>query len=266
MWTIVTQSLFIVVALIILNSLHRRVPVNISEFVKDLRQHAWLITAFLIHYISGNAVLRYIVYIYGLSATTLLISIGLGFLVPFAIAVVYWRRPVPQEYLVKRRMVIGMILSMYAISTVGQIVAMLGVSQIIPSLPEAIDTLALLRNVIFRVLIVYVFVGVGEELLFRVAMYELLHKLRLTSENYYVIVSTLVFGLAHFNSVLNSTGVYRTIAIFNVFSVTVFGALAATIYLERKNLLHIAFLHWWLWVGNVGLTVLSEYLIFLRLS
>jgi len=100
--------------------------------------------------------------------------------------------------------------------------------------------------------------NIVEELLFRVTLFEVLQKLFGVKEVGTVVLTGILFGLAHGMPLLGSiTELQRLAAIYNVITTTLFGLAWGLIYARRKDLLLISFLHWWVWVMNVGGRVMA---------
>jgi len=128
-----------------------------------------------------------------------------------------------------------------------------------------VDTRATRESIVFwqlgaellLALVYYAYVSVSEELFFRVTLFEVLSKWGVKVEAT-VVVTGIVFGIAHFGDYFWAVNdVARIAALQNILFTTFSGILLGCVYVQRRNLLHVAFLHWLVWVSNLGARVVT---------
>jgi len=257
----VTQLVLIILSLVVLDQLRQRVPWNIQGFVEDLRRHADILLLFLVHRIIAHGATYYTATTESFRSYSVLIGIW-QLAIPLLVLVYY--AMAKKEKLWDLRFAVTLAIAFYVVDSVGLFtVASQDVGWLdTQSLSQGIDVWQLGKQVLFGVAY-YAYVAVAEELFFRVALFELLKKWMVRTESIIVVVTGVVFGLAHCVSLFNATGVGRMGAILNVFSTTLMGIGWGAVYARRRNLLHVAFLHWWVWIANIGakLFVIAVYLL-----
>jgi len=254
-----------VLSLLILATLGQRIPFDMQEFIKDLRRHAGILFIFLFHRIISYGASQYV----ALDDTFRRYSFFIGvWQISIPLLALAYFTIVRRKKLWDLRLAIILTVTFYVIDSVGLItlsrynmgwVDTQSVSQAIDIWQLGVQTLLFLAY--------YAYVSVSEELFFRVTLFELLKKWRVKTEATMVVVTGVFFGLAHcVNYFQTTTGVGRMIALLNVSSVTILGIILGAIYAHRKNLLHVSFLHWWVWVANIGARIFTGvlYVIFAR--
>ena len=106
---------------------------------------------------------------------------------------------------------------------------------------------------VFRALLIYALISIGEELFFRVTLFEVLQKLFRFRETATVLVIGLIFGVLHIGPYFTTeVELVRIATLYNVVTTTLLGLALGFIYARHKDLLLISFLHWWVWVMNIG--------------
>lgn len=114
----------------------------------------------------------------------------------------------------------------------------------------------------------YAYVSVAEELFFRGVLFELLQSWRVKAGSALVFITAVLFGAAHLVNFPQFQGLgdaWRMFLASHVAFATLVGVILGIIYLRRRNLLLVSFLHWCLWVGNMFARVLAG-VIYLYLS
>ncbi|MBS4054909.1 MAG: CPBP family intramembrane metalloprotease [Thermaerobacter sp.] len=92
-----------------------------------------------------------------------------------------------------------------------------------------------------------------EELFYRVTMFEVMQKLFGVKEVGTVVVTGILFGIAHSAPLFESIAeVQRVATVYNIIFTTLMGLALGLIYARHKELLLISLLHWLMWVANVG--------------
>lgn len=103
-------------------------------------------------------------------------------------------------------------------------------------------------------LVYYAFLSISEELFFRSVLFELLQAWRIKAGTALVFITATLFGAAHlanYRQFLFLGDAWGVSLVLHVFSVTLMGVVFGVVYLRRRNLLLVSFLHWWVWVANI---------------
>lgn len=228
-------------------------PINVKEFVHDLRRYYGLLLLFLLHRtISGSAAQLIALRQVSDSYTSYVVIWQIG--VPLA-ALIY--------YVIGRKRTFGDIrlalalgLAFYVIDTIVLLTLALRYDMGWVAGQGGSFLLSTVLSLAYQA-----YVSTAEELFFRVTLFELIPKWGISGETTLVAATGVAFGLVHITGFFwAATDVARTAAIINVGSTTLLGLVFGCAYVKRKNLLHVAFLHWWVWVSNIGAQALFRLL------
>ncbi|MBS3985357.1 MAG: CPBP family intramembrane metalloprotease [Selenomonadales bacterium] len=112
---------------------------------------------------------------------------------------------------------------------------------------------ATLANQVVYAMLVYALVSVGEELLFRVTLFEVFQKIFRLKEAAIVLGTGVIFGALHILPYFRTeVELLRVATLYNVATTTLLGLILGLIYARHRDLLLITFLHWWVGVMNIG--------------
>lgn len=106
---------------------------------------------------------------------------------------------------------------------------------------------------VLQALSFYAVANVAEELAFRVILFDVLQKLFRFKEATTVLVTGGLFGVMHIGPYFwTEVELVRIATLYNVVNTTLLGLILGLIYARHRDLLLISFLHWWVWVMNIG--------------
>lgn len=243
--------------MIILSSVGKRVPLGLKGFGADMRKYGGLLLLFLVH----RSIAHSMAQVLFLRQAPAYYSVLLG-LWQIGVPAVILIRCVVQRRLDPRSLwlVVALGAGFYAVDGVGLFAVVarhnMGWGAAVRSGSQGLGAGQFLGPILLG-LAYYAWVSLAEELFFRVALFELLAKWKVTAEAVVVAVTGLLFGVAHLTQYFQAASdVARLAATINVFSTAIIGLILGLVYSRRRNLLHAAFLHWWVWVSNIGAQVL----------
>ena len=257
---LITQAiLWIVPAMVILNRLGKRVPIDLKGFGADLKRYAGLLVLFLLHRSIAYSMAQVLFLQQAPVYYRVLLGLWLAGVPTLALTRYVAARKIDLR---NRRLLAALVAGFYVVDAVG-LFAVAARHNMGWGAAAGSQGLAMgqLLSPILLGLAYQAWVSLVEELFFRVALFELLAKWRVTAEATVVTVTGVLFGIVHLTQYFQATSdVARLAATINVVSTTVLGLIFGLVYSRRRNLLHVSFLHWWVWVSNIGAQVLFYWL------
>ena len=257
-----TQALlWVAPSMIILNSVGKRVPLDLKGFGADLKRYAGLLVLFLLHRSISHSMAQVLFLQQAPTYYRALLGLWLVGVPALALTRYVAARKIDLR---NRRLLAALVAGFYVVDAVGLFAVVarhnMGWGAAAQSGSQGLAMGQLLSPILLG-LAYYAWVSLVEELFFRVALFELLAKWRVTAEATVVTVTGVLFGIVHLTQYFQATSdVARLAATINVVSTTVLGLIFGLVYNRSRNLLHVSFLHWWVWVSNIGAQVLFYWL------